>query len=235
MSEDTVRLSDSERRTVLGSIAGLTALGLVGSSTVAGQDNDENDEEFDGLDPGDVIDTWDEEPRDIAIEICDRYGDPDEVVPSRLIWHHEHDDAPWKRTELWRDPVPHNFPQTHNDHLEQFIDYYVPPRLYDEIAHYDGSVMLERTKGELSARCDAEAMNFLAINLTHDIVMGDVTAHGARQAYAEDAMAFMDGEEPEYTEALQFEVPDDEQRDPDIEIIVDGEINHGANLASTDR
>lgn len=233
MSEGTTRLSDSERRTVLGSIAGLTALGVLGSSPVAGEEDDTvaNDEEFDGQDPGEVIDTWDEEPHDIAVEICERYGDPDEVVPSRLIWHHEDDDAPWKRTELWRDPVPHNVPMAHNDYLEQFIDYHVPPRLYDEIAHYDGSVMLERTKGEVSARCDAEAMNFLAVNFTHDIVMGEKTARAARHAYAEDAMAFMDGEEPDSTQELQFDVPEDDQWDPDVEIIVDGEIRHGTMLA----
>lgn len=38
-------------------------------------------------------------------------------------------------------------------------------------------------------------------------------------------MAFGQGEEPEYTQDIQFEVPEeDSQRDPDTTIIVDGEI-----------
>jgi hypothetical protein len=33
-------------------------------------------------------------------------------------------------------------------------------------------VIVERTKGELSARCEGEEANFLAINLAHQIVTG---------------------------------------------------------------
>ncbi|MEX2153654.1 MAG: hypothetical protein WD825_09970 [Gemmatimonadaceae bacterium] len=58
--------------------------------------------------------------------------------------------------------MPHSFPKPHTDLLEQFIDYRVPVDKYDELAAYDGSVIVERTKGEISARCDKEAMNFLA-------------------------------------------------------------------------
>jgi hypothetical protein len=53
-----------------------------------------------------------------------------------------------ERTELFRDGVPHEFPKEHTDYLEQFIDYHVPPEAADELTTYDGSVMIERTKGE---------------------------------------------------------------------------------------
>ncbi len=49
--------------------------------------------------------------------------------------------------------VPHDFPMPHPDLLEQFVDYQVPPDKFDELAQYDGSVIVERTKGEISARC----------------------------------------------------------------------------------
>ncbi len=51
----------------------------------------------------------------------------------------------------------------HTDLLEQFIDYKVPLDKYDDLAKFDGSVGVNRTKGELSARCDAEAHNLLAL------------------------------------------------------------------------
>lgn len=219
---------DVGRRSVLGA-TGLTVLGALAGNATADEDDtgseDVDSDDSQGYDVEDVIAKWDEEPRQVAEETMEKYDEPDEVVPSRLIWHHEDDDAPWKRTEMYRDPVPHNFPKKHNDYLEQFIDYHVPPHLYDEIATYDGSVMLERTKGVISARCDVEAMNLLAINLTHDIVQGELGVDEARRRYAEDAMAFGQGEEPEYTQDIQFEVPEeDSQRDPDTTIIVDGEI-----------
>lgn len=174
------------RRTVLGA-TGLGILGAV-SGSAAGQEDDEGSEGH-GSDFEDIIAEWDETPQEVAETTMNQYGEPDESVPSRLIWHHD-DDAPWKRTELFRDTVPHHFPMEHPGLLEQFIDYHVPPELYDCIARYDGSVMLERTKGEVSAQCDKEEMNFLAVNLTHELVTTDMGIDEARRAYAEDAIAF---------------------------------------------
>ena len=61
--------------------------------------------------------------------------------------------------------------ETHPDVLEQAIDYQVPPDKFDKLAQYHGSGNVERSKGEISAHCDKEGANFLAINLTHEIVI----------------------------------------------------------------
>jgi hypothetical protein len=37
----------------------------------------------------------------------------------------------WKRTIVYRDEVPHNFPKPHTDVLEQFVDYKVPVGKFD--------------------------------------------------------------------------------------------------------
>ncbi len=151
-----------------------------------------------------LIATWDDIPRKAARTMIGRYGPPNEATPSRLIWFNN---GPWKRTIVYRDEVPHNFPKPHTDVLEQFIDYQVPVEKFSELAAYDGSVVPERTKGELSARCDMEEMNFLALNLAHDIVTGARTVEDARREYAEQAMAFMLRHPAPYTEGLRFDVP----------------------------
>ncbi|MGE3597130.1 MAG: hypothetical protein AB7N70_16415 [Dehalococcoidia bacterium] len=92
----------------------------------------------------------------------------------------------------------------HKDVLEQFVAYRVPPDKFDELANYDGSVIVERTKGEISARCDKEPMNFLALNLAHDIVEGKRSVEDARQFYAKTAMETMQGKKPEYVQKLHF-------------------------------
>ncbi|MGH7664009.1 MAG: hypothetical protein ACRENI_06915 [Gemmatimonadaceae bacterium] len=51
-----------------------------------------------------------------------------------------------------------------------------------------------RTRGELSAQCDVEAMNFLALNIAHDIITGRRTVSDARTFYATTAMAFKQGD-----------------------------------------
>ena len=68
--------------------------------------------------------------------------------------------------------MPHNFPKPHTDLLEQFVDYRVPVARVSDVTAYDGSVVVERTKGEVSARCDMEEMNYLALNLMHDVATG---------------------------------------------------------------
>jgi hypothetical protein len=112
--------------------------------------------------------------------------------------------VPWKRTIVSKEEVPHDFPMPHKDLLEQFVEYRVPPEKFDELAAYDGSVIVERTKGEISARCDKEAANLLALNLAHDIVRGEKSVEEARRFYGEAIKQMMDGNPPEYTEKLQF-------------------------------
>lgn len=159
-----------------------------------------------------IIGMWPDVPREVAQTVMEKYGPPQEATASLLIWHKN---GPWKRTILCRDVVQHDFPVPHPDLLEQFVDYQVPPDKFDELAQYDGSVIVERTKGEISARCDKEEMNFLAINLANDIVEGKRSVEEARQFYAETAMAFKEGQSDPYVEGFVFEVPEGETADPD--------------------
>ena len=99
--------------------------------------------------------------------------------------------------------------------IESFIDYRVPPEKFSELAKYDGSVIVERTKGEVSARCDMEAANFLAINLMHKIVTGELTAEEARNLYTETAAAYVVSRSAPLAEGFQFELPQERTNDPD--------------------
>lgn len=137
-------------------------------------------------------------------QMVDAYGPPNEAIPSRMIWYNN---GKWKRTIVYRDEIPHNFPQPHSDTLEQFIDYHVPPEKFSEIAKFDGSVIVERTKGEVSARCDMEAANILALNMMHKIVTGEFSAEKAREVYSEQTAAYVMNRPAPYAEKLQFEVP----------------------------
>jgi hypothetical protein len=48
----------------------------------------------------------------------------------------------------------------------------LPPDTASEPAAFDGSVIAERTKGELLARREGEQAHFLALNPAHDLVAG---------------------------------------------------------------
>ncbi|CAN5909668.1 hypothetical protein BH24BAC1_BH24BAC1_13240 [soil metagenome] len=147
-----------------------------------------------------------------ANQTIEKYGPPNEAIPSRMIWYNN---GPWKRTIVYRDEVPHNFPQPHSDVVENFIDYHVPPEKFSELARFDGSVIVERTKGEVSARCDMEPANILALNMMHEIVTGKLTAEQAREKYSQETAAFVMNRPAPYAEKLQFELPSGGTMDTD--------------------
>lgn len=151
-----------------------------------------------------ILRDWPKTATEAARAMIEKYGQPAEATPTRLIWFNN---GPWKRTVVLKEEIDHDFPMPHKDVLEQVIDYQAPPDKFDELAAYDGSVILERTRGEMSARCDKEAANFLALNLAHDIVQGSKTVDQARQAYGQAMQAMMSGQPPETTQKLTFQPP----------------------------
>ena len=150
-----------------------------------------------------IMANWPAQPKKSAEKIIAKYGKPQEATASMLVWHKN---GPWKRTVVGRVESPHDFPKPHMDLMVQTIDYRVPPEKLSALSAYDGSVFVERTVGELSARCDKEEANFLAINLAHDIITGKRTPEEARKFYTEAVIAMDKGEKPPYMQALQFEV-----------------------------
>lgn len=172
-------------------------------------------------DPDDVeslLDDWPATPQKVARKLIEQYGPPDEATPTQLIWH---GNGPWKRTVITRDEIPHKFPTAHTDFISQFIDYAVPPEKASELVEFDGSVLVDRTAGEMGARCDMEAMNILTLNLAHEIVTGKRTIEEARQHYADQASAYVLGREAPYAERLLFEVPSGKTADLDESIIAE--------------
>jgi len=163
-----------------------------------------------------IVGDWPAMSKHGANEIIEKYGPPNEAMDSRLIWYNN---GPWKRTICYRDEVPHHFPNPHSDTVECVIDYRVPAEMFSELAKFDGSVIVERTKGEVSARCDMESANFLAINLMHEIVTGKMTAEEARKVYTETAAAYVVSRSAPYAEAFQFQLPQEQTNDTDTTTI----------------
>jgi hypothetical protein len=161
-----------------------------------------------------ILDQWPNGPKETVQKMTQKYGLPNEATPSRVIWLNN---GPWKETMVYREETQHDFPKPHKDHIKQFIDYKVPIGKFDQLAEFDGSVIVDRTKGETAARCDKEEMNFLALNLANDIVNNKTNAQQARKEYGQQAMALMKQEiqSAPYTQALKFNVPRGGTADPD--------------------
>ena len=148
-----------------------------------------------------VITAWPEKPRTIAHAMIDKYGTPDTFSDRMLVWH---DNGAWKRTIVYRDEVEHLFPVKHTDFLEQTVAYKVPVDKVGDLAKFDGSVIVDRTRGELSARCDKEENNRLALNLADEIARGKRTVTEARDFFTKTVETKMAGKSSDYMDSLSF-------------------------------
>ncbi|MDQ0821933.1 hypothetical protein QFZ79_004310 [Arthrobacter sp. V4I6] len=151
-----------------------------------------------------LIEEWPEAQKKVAEQMLAKYGPPNEATPTRLTWHRN---GPWKRTEITSDAVVHNWPTVHTDFLTQTIDYRVPPPMIGAVAEFDGSITVDRTRGEVSARCDSEAANVLGLNMVHELVTGKRDVAGARHTSEQNTVGYSLGREAPYAERLLFEIP----------------------------
>jgi len=172
-----------------------------------------------------IIRNWPPESREAAQLVIDKYGEPGEATASLLIWHQP---GPWKRIVASKAFYQHDFPKPHQDSVESFIDYRVPVEKFDAIASFDGSVTIERTSGEVSARCHDEQANFLALNLTHDIVTGAKTVQQARDYYAKEVLDYQRKLPTPYMEGLRFTPDANNVADPDQRILSDDDLKQAA-------
>lgn len=197
------------KRIILISIVIISA--VVGTTLYSFTENADTVAASSGGDP-DEMKGWSEASKMAVIEITSKYGEPDEKTSDMMQWNNT---GQWKRTVIYAKEYQHDFPMPHTDVLQQWIDYEVPSDKFDDLALYDGSVVCNRTNGEISARCDKEGANFLAINLAHDIITGSRNVRSARDYYATTIKGMINGSEPAYMQKLQFNVANGNTHDED--------------------
>ena len=108
--------------------------------------------------------------------------------------------------------------------VETIVDYRVPPEKLTAIVQFDGSVVVNRTTGEASARCHDLQANSLALNLMHDIVTGSKTWQEARAYYAKEVLDYRRKLPTPYMDALRLKPHGPAAADPDIRLLSDQDL-----------
>ena len=145
---------------------------------------------------------WNEASANLAKWMWDHYGAPTEAAPGALVWKHV---PPFKRITVYRMGIDHHFPYQHRDLIEHVVNYRVPINRVDELTEFNGSVLFDRTRGELAARGDVSAMNILSLNIAHDVLSGVKNHQKAREKYAHLAHEFFKGRDIAYAKHLLFD------------------------------
>lgn len=145
---------------------------------------------------------WPMKQRDAGMMMVQKYGEPDVMGDRMMTWMNE---GPYTKIVLMRDEVQHNFPMPHVDFLAHTVKHAVPADKVNDLFMFDGSLWVHRTRGEMTAECDLEAHNLIALNLGHDVAMGRKTVAQARADYVRLAMAHKNGDRSDpYTQRLVF-------------------------------
>ena len=184
----------------------------------------------DQVDAGTMISSWGSVAQEAARTMISKYGQPDDVTEEALIWR---DNGPWKKTVVHKMEVDHNFPAPHKDVLEQKVEMRVPADKIDDIAQFDGSITVDRTKGVVSATCDKEEMNFVALNLANEIATGKRNVEQARAMIAQAAMQVKSGQVPDIGQRLTFTPARGNAADPDARHTGDA-LNPGSGVQSSE-
>jgi hypothetical protein len=164
----------------------------------------------------DLIKDWPRDAKAAAEAMLRKYGMPQEATATQLRWQ---DNRPWTRTVVHKGGVEHDFPAKHMDVLEQVVPYKVPLNFLEALATFNGSVAANRTRGELSAHCDREETNILALNLAGDIIRGQKTVAQAREAMAAGVREIVAGRVPDDARELRLGPPQGDLSDPDTATI----------------
>jgi len=154
---------------------------------------------------------WPESSKAAINALVAKYGLPTSLTEETVVWNTS---EPFKHSIVFKEEVVHQFPMEHKDVLMQTVDYRVPLDKVSQLSKFDGSLIVDRTKGELSARNDKEEMNILSLNLADKIIRGEMTVEQARREYSKNAEAFAAGTAGELTNALAFKT-EGNTSDPD--------------------
>lgn len=144
---------------------------------------------------------WPESSVTAAKEMVQKYGDPTETTSESLIWRNF---APFKEIIVHKAVYSHRFPLLHQNALEHVVDYKAPIGKIDDVWRYNGSIVLNRTKGEMSSFAENEAMNILGLNLAHNVLSGRMGADAARITFGKETLNFLNGNKTAYTQVLNF-------------------------------
>lgn len=147
---------------------------------------------------------WPVDRQVLAAHLVTRYGDPQEITPRSLTWYNN---GAWKRTVLYKDGDQHRFPLPHEDVLWQTVNYKVPLNKVVPLMTYDGSILIDRTRGEITAHCDSEEANTLILNIANTIVTGENTVEQALAYHAQVVEGMRIHEPEDFPQKLRFPTP----------------------------
>jgi len=162
------------------------------------------------------VSTWPEESKVAVTAMLDKRGLPEGFTKGMVVWNNT---PPFKRTTVYKEETLNLFPERHSDIIEQVVDYAVPKDKVLTLWEFDGSIIIDKVRGELLARNQSEEMNTLALNLAVEGARGKLTSEQARKEFSNIWEDFKRGNASQHITNLNF-VQITNAGNPDVSIPV---------------
>lgn len=149
-----------------------------------------------------LIRNWPEAPRATARAMIAKYGEPNSGTTRALRWIAN---GPWEKTIAHRSAWPHILGTRTGDSLEQTVACRFPDEKTEDLRRFDVRLELSGSVGRMSARSESESMNFLILNLAHEIAVGARSVKSAREFIRRTEALSKAGKSSAYTEGLLYQ------------------------------
>lgn len=147
----------------------------------------------------DIVRGWRKDSRLTAARLMEEYGPPDALSKNGLGWK---DKGPWKRIVIWN---PAAFERAADQYLEQTVAYAAPEDRRQALEEFNDKARVIEEGAALTACSNAEALNFLAINLAEEIGQGVREPEPARLFYERSVALAASGKNSPYMQGLLFQ------------------------------
>ena len=158
-----------------------------------------------------VLGNWPSEQKQVVQSLLRQYGPPTASSSDMIVWQKA---GPFREVVVKKEAMEHRFPIPHKDFLTLTINQKVPVDKVSDLLAFDGSLVVDKTRGTLSSSSNSMGMSLLSLNLAKEIIDGKRTPQDARTFAAQQAQAMAKGGRPDYMRRLQFDVAQQDTADP---------------------
>ena len=134
----------------------------------------------------DSLKNWrNEDARLYAEAMIKKFGQPDEVTETRLLWNAI--EPPFDKNWIIDESIPHDFPKPHRDYVYSSMMIPLKTDMMESLSHASGSIIYDGLTKMVTARCGSLYANASTLGFVKKLAEGEIpykNKDAVKQAYA---------------------------------------------------
>ena len=136
------------------------------------------------FDVNEILENWgNEDALNYARKLIEVYGEPDIISENQLTWL-AGAIPPFSEVYIKDESIAHDFPVEHEDFVYSVMDIHMSAEQVGQLAFVSESILVDRLKDTVTARCGMLLKNAITLELVQDVVNGNLEPEMAREEYS---------------------------------------------------